>query len=372
MWVSPQTAHHRLVDLTHHTSVPAYLDHVNRYTFAASSHVFIGEVPVLGHKRGQLWKFADRDIQEAGRRLAGLGIDPDDLTDAGLESDERDTWRSSVRSWLDQALFTHAPQGESLPAGFPGRHLPSGYVRRTVASTRPLSLLTWSGRAWLIPRGYADLLDRAEKAEADLTLQATVCSGCGTRAESDQWRSSSAMGFVVLCPACAAKTARPYSGHLRGRLYTKAFAKRSRADAFLCAMCPEPRRALYWDHCHSHGLFRGPLCVTCNNAEGGPGFLNRDGAVDHLLQCTVCRSRRTLPPQHHENVVRRLFDFGPHMACTHDPSWRMFYVQEDGAVLARFQCYQHQPALEWSVLVPADDVSALVRRFVDESAGSAP
>ncbi|MFJ6523552.1 endonuclease domain-containing protein [Streptomyces filamentosus] len=361
-----------MIDLTHHTPVPAYLDHVNRSTFAAASHVLIGEVPVLGYKRSQQWMFLDRDIQEAGKRLAGLGVDLDDLTDAGLDSCERHTWRSRVRSWVGEAAYVHALGEEALPRGFSGRDLPASFTRRTIASTRPLPLLTWSGQEWLIPRAYAALLDQAEKAEADLASQPTLCTGCGTPSETERWRTSSAAGFVVLCPACSAKAARPYKGHLRGRLYTKAFAKQSRADAFLCAMCPEPRRALYWDHCHSHGLFRGPLCVTCNNAESGPGFLNRDGAVDHLLQCTACSSQRTLPPQHHADVVSHLFDFGPHMACTHGPSWRGFYVQEDHAVLARFVCYRHEPALEWSVLVSADDVGALVRRFVDDATGSAP
>lgn len=371
MWVSPQAAHQRLVDLTHHTAIPAYLDHVNRYTFAASSHVFIGEVPVLGHKRSQQWQFVDREVQEAAKRLVGLGIDPGDLVDAALGSGEVGSWRSRVASWVGQAILVHAPDDRALPQGFSGQHLPADFIRRTIASTRPLPLLTWSGRTWLIPRAYAALLDRAEKAEASLTAQTAVCSGCGTRAQTDQWRSSSASGFVVLCPPCAAKAARPYTGHLRGRQYTKAFAKQSRADAFLCRMCPEPRRALYWDHCHPHGLFRGPLCVKCNNAEGGPGFIDRPKAVGHLLQCTQCFTQRTVPPQHHADVVRRMFDFTPHVACVHEPSsWSWLCVQEDGSVLARFQCYQHQSALEWFVTVPAEEVRLLVSRFVDDAISS--
>ncbi|MEU3401990.1 endonuclease domain-containing protein [Streptomyces filamentosus] len=371
MWVSPQAAHQRLVDLTHHTTVPAYLDYVNRYTFAASSHVFVGEVAVLGHKRSQLWKFVDREVQKAGRQLVELGIDLGDLVDARLERGEPGSWRSRVASWVGEAAWLHAPDGGALPEGFTGQHLPEEFIRRTVASTRPLPLMTWSGRTWLIPRAYAALLDRAEKAEAELTAQAAVCTGCGTRAETEQWRTSSAAGFVVLCPACSAKAARPYAGHLRGRTYTKAFAKQSRTDAFLCAVCPEPRRALYWDHCHAHGLVRGPLCVKCNNAEGGPGFLKLAGAVDHLLQCSACRTGRILPSQHHADVVGRLADFDPHPACTHAPSRRRFHVEEDGAVLAWFRCFEHEPALEWSVRVPVHDVDALVRQLVDDATGSA-
>ncbi|MFE5593325.1 endonuclease domain-containing protein [Streptomyces sp. NPDC056549] len=372
MWVSPQAAHQRLVDLTHHTAIPAYLDHVNRSTFAAASHVFIGEVPVQGHKRNQQWRFVDREVQKAAKRLAELGVDTGDLVDAGLDCGERRSWRSRVASWVDQAILVHGPDDRTLPEGFTGQRLPEEFVRRTIASTRPLSLLTWSGQVWLIPRGYAALLDRAAQAEADLSAQAAVCGGCGTHAQTEQWRSSSASGFVVLCPSCAAKTARPYTGHLRGRRYTKAFAKQSRADAFLCQMCPEPRRALYWDHCHSHGLFRGPLCVTCNNAEGGPGFLNRTGSVGHLLQCTQCFAQRTLPPQHHADVVRHLFDFTPHTTCTHERSWTWSRVQDDGSVLIQFQCYQHEPALQWSVTAPAEEVRLLVSRFVDDAISLEP
>ncbi|MGW1206833.1 endonuclease domain-containing protein [Streptomyces cyaneofuscatus] len=130
------------------------------------------------------------------------------------------------------------------------------------------------------------------------------------------------------------------------------------------------RRALYWDHCHSHGLFRGPLCVKCNNSEGAHRFIDRPGGVEHLLQCADCRAQRTLPLQHHADIVRRLAVFEPHAACTHKLSWRWFYAEDDGSVVARFRCYQHQPELAWSVTVPSDEVKLLVRRFVDEAIGS--
>ncbi|UFQ13559.1 endonuclease VII domain-containing protein [Streptomyces huasconensis] len=373
MWLSLQAAHQRLADLTHHTAVPAYLDHVNRYTFSATSHVLIGDMAVPGYKYRQQWRFLDRDIQKSGKRLAGLEIDPGDLVDAGLEASEPHTWRSRVWQWISQATYeSELPRMQGpgvLSKNFTGQQLPEAFTQRTIASTRPLPLMVWSGKEWLVPRAYAAVLDRAEEVEAGLAAQDDVCSGCGTPAGSKQWRSSSASGFVVLCPSCAAQAARPYTGHLRGRQYTKAFAKRSPAEAFLCRMCPEPRRALYWDHCHSHGLFRGPLCVKCNNSEGTRGFIDRPGAVDHLLQCTDCRAQRTLPLQHHADIVRCLAVFEPHAACTHELSWRWFYVEDDGSVLARFQCYQHQPELVWSVTVPSDEVKLLVRQFIDEVIG---
>jgi len=374
MWLSLQTAHQRLADLTHHTTVPGYLDHVNRYTFAAASHVLIGDTAVPGYKHRQQWRFLDRDIQKSGQRLAGLRVDPGDLVDTGLEDSGSHTWRSRVRQWISQATYeSELPQVQGpgvLPEGFTGQQLPEAFTRRTIASTRPLPLMVWSGKEWLVPRAYAAVLDRAEEVEAGLAAQDDVCSGCGAPAGREQWRSSSTAGFVVLCPSCAARASRPYTGHLRGRPYTKGFAKRSPAEVFLCRMCPEPRRALYWDHCHSHDLFRGPLCVKCNNSEGTRGFIDRPGGIEHLLQCTHCRAQRTLPLQHHADIVRRLAVFEPHAACTHELSWRWFHVEDGGSVVARFRCYQHQPELAWSVTVPSDEVKLLVRLFVDEAIGS--
>ncbi|MGW1278855.1 endonuclease domain-containing protein [Streptomyces tsukubensis] len=374
MWLSPQAAHQRLADLTHHTAVPAYLDHVNRYTFAAASHVLVGDLAVPCYKHRQRWRFLDRDIQEVGRRLAGLRVGPGELIDACLDFNESRTWRASVGRWISEGLYesklAQPPGNAVLPQGFTGRQLPESVTRQTIASTRPLPLMTWSGKVWLIPRTYAALLDRAEVVEAGLVKQGEVCSGCGAPADREQWRSSSAAGFIVLCPPCAAQVSRSYTGHLRGRRYAKSFPNYSPADDFLCKMCPEPRRALYWDHCHVHELIRGPLCVQCNNAEGGAGFIDRPGAVEHLLQCTGCRTQRTLPSQHHADVVRRLSSFKPHKACTHELSRQWFRVQDDGSVLALFCCNRHQPDLDWSVTVGAEEVRALVRRFVDEALDS--
>ncbi|MCM1950407.1 endonuclease VII domain-containing protein [Streptomyces sp. G2] len=346
---------------------------MNRYTFTDTEHVLIGDVPVRGYKHNQQWRFVDLDVQKAGRRLAGLRIDPGDLVDATLDSGEPRSWRSLVDQWTSRGLYEAGlaqEPGTKLPEGFSGQQLPDNITRRTVASTRPLPLMVWSGTVWLIPRAYAALLDRADEAAAGLMQRDEVCSGCGTAAGCEQWRSSSAAGYVVLCPSCAAQASRPYQGHLQGRRYTKAFSRRSPAAAFLCQTCPEPRRALYWDHCHVHELFRGPLCVKCNNAEGGSGFIDRPGAVEHLLRCTGCRTERTLPPQHHGNIVRQLSSFEPLGACDHERSWRWSYVQDDGSVLTRFYCYLHPQTLEWSIIVPAEEVGRLVRRFVDAALGS--
>jgi|SRR3569833_536614 len=57
-----------------------------------------------------------------------------------------------------------------------------------------------------------------------------------------------------------------YAGELCGRAYCADRAGRDGwplASQFMCAGCMTAR-ALVWDHCHSHGYVRAPLCTACN------------------------------------------------------------------------------------------------------------
>lgn len=57
-----------------------------------------------------------------------------------------------------------------------------------------------------------------------------------------------------------------YAGELAGRVYTtdpKERADWPLAGEFTCIACMTSR-AEVWDHCHSHGVVRGPLCNRCN------------------------------------------------------------------------------------------------------------
>ncbi|MFD0344773.1 endonuclease domain-containing protein [Streptomyces sp. NPDC127117] len=89
----------------------------------------------------------------------------------------------------------------------------------------------------------------------------------------------------------------------RGAAY-ESVRRTRRADDYPCRLCTTPQRAYYWDHCHDHGLVRGPVCASCNTFEGnGMVFVNRPGSVEHLLECTICRAQHTLPRRHHEDVA---------------------------------------------------------------------
>jgi len=57
-----------------------------------------------------------------------------------------------------------------------------------------------------------------------------------------------------------------YSGELRGRRYCVDRTGRSewpKASRFMCAACVSARASV-WDHCHTHGYVRAPLCNPCN------------------------------------------------------------------------------------------------------------
>lgn len=59
---------------------------------------------------------------------------------------------------------------------------------------------------------------------------------------------------------------RIYHGELYGRQYSTDMTARERwplATAFVCTSCLT-RRATVWDHCHTHGYVRAPLCNKCN------------------------------------------------------------------------------------------------------------
>ncbi|MFD4318977.1 endonuclease domain-containing protein [Streptomyces sp. NPDC058548] len=385
MLISAQSACRLLTEFTEDCAVPAAPGNLSRYAFQSSDYVVIGDVAVRGYKHKNRWRVDDRDIRRAAAQLAALDVDLLDLVDARLSSDaSRQTWRGRISDWISHGAYRDQSDngcpcggeepcrrdkanGHGLPCGLTWERFTERYGERSIAFTRPLPMLTWSGSAWLVPRAYAALLDRADEITAQLSGQAAVCSSCGARGDVWQWRSSSAAGFTTLCPSCTAATARLYTGHFRGTAY-KALPKNSRADAFLCRLCSGPRRALYWDHCHEHGLVRGPVCASCNTFEGGGGrFLRRPGAVGHLLECTGCRNTRTLPPRHHADVVRERYGFPSHDSCGHDPSGAWGSTLEDGSVRFRLFCYQHEQTLRWEQTVPAEQVRSLVRDFVDQA-----
>ena len=58
----------------------------------------------------------------------------------------------------------------------------------------------------------------------------------------------------------------------------------------------EPLPAVMWDHCHTHGWIRGPVCHNCNSRMGNidNGALKGDIYLEHRARCPECTSDR--PP----------------------------------------------------------------------------
>lgn len=386
MMITPDEARRLLTELTESCAVPAAPPGLSRYWFQRHGHILIGDVAVRGYKHKNRWRLDDRDIRKAATRLKDLSIAPDDRVSALPAPSRRSsghTWREQIKAWMEGAAYdTRAAGGcPCMPepcrqTGVNDDGLPCGltqeaFVRRhgcsTIASTRPVPLLSWSGTRWTVPRAYAELLDRADEAERRLEEHAAVCSGCGAKGDAWQWRTSSAAGFVTLCPHCATKTSRRYTGHLAGVLHGSLTKKE--ADGFLCCLCPSPRRALYWDHCHTHGFVRGPVCASCNTFEGGGwGFIRREGGVQHLLRCTGCHQARTLPPRHHADVVKEATVFASHGSCPHRPYVRWGRTAEDGSVMFELSCSRHTKngtEVHWHHSIPAAQVADMVRAFVE-------
>lgn len=391
--ISPQEARRILAERTADCLVRAAPDlNLSRYAFQSSNHVIVGDVAVRGYKHKQRWRLDLREIERAAHRLASLDIDPDDLVAAWAEPGVGSSWRSRIAAWMDEAAYVeqakegclcdgpgrcdcNVPNAEGLGCGLTWGRFMERCGNRVIAGTNPLHLLTWSGMQWTVPAAYAALLDRSEELERQLADQAGLCSGCGSKVDVWGHRTSSATGFTTVCAACAASRARPYSGHLTGVAYAS-LSKRSNADAFLCCVCPEPRRALYWDHCHEHGFVRGPVCASCNTTEGGGwSFTDRPGGVRHLLRCTGCSRAGTLPRHHHARAIRGLVGFEPHPGCGQVPRPRWGRVQEDGSVQFELDCCQDRApstGASPSVIVPAQRVQSLLRDLIERAVKEPP
>ncbi|MGW2777317.1 endonuclease VII domain-containing protein [Streptomyces olivaceoviridis] len=245
--------------------------------------------------------------------------------------------------------------------------------RQNIANTRPLELMTRSGGSLLLPRAYAELLDRWEQVTEDLVVQARTCSRC--RAQGPRWgawRTPSPLGYVTLCPPCSGATFQRYTGHLRGVLYESARTRSTRADGYLCRLCSEARAAA-WDHCHDHGHVRGPLCGSCNTYEGKslpPSFLtNQEGAALHLLECRGCLERRTLPARYHAALARMHVEATERhiirsRRCKHMP-WIEHVELAHGAYRFELSCWWHKAT--WTKDVTVAETAGLVREFVDQA-----
>ncbi len=379
--ITPDRARRLLLALTEKGPVRAAPSWLSASAFRRSDYVIVGDVVVTGYQRRDGWWLDEQEVRAAGERLASLPIDLGDLVDARIPAIERDgTWRSCIRRWFDEAVREHrnpkvcSGRGQRrgggmgadrfrLGGGATWRDVEALAGQRGIASTRPLPLLSWSGSAWLVPRAYALLLDRAETLTS-WSARADTCSECGG---AWKWGDSAAPDPNRLCLACGAGIARPYGGHFKDP-QNVSLLPLLQANVFLCQLCPEPRQAMYWDRCPRHGAALGVVCPSCAaHAGGGSRLIDRPGAVRHLLRCAGCRRERTLPSRHHPDIVARSSVFPPHNECGGQPRPLFATVERDGSVLFRLSCWQHAPVHRWEQAVPGAHVRHLVKEFVDDA-----
>ncbi|GHB04136.1 hypothetical protein GCM10010330_68090 [Streptomyces tendae] len=424
MLISPQLARDTLADLTKDCGrglalvagelIPGkgeFLDH---------GHVFIGDVAVRGYKDKGRWKYDDRDIRQAGQALAAVAIDTTNVEARvpsrryfedreSFDDWDRADWRRTLNYWIYAAarrsrrresgavatigmnntddFDVFDPQTaddfdtdvwssryEIGPQGLPGQltfeDLVSFYGERTIAGTRPLKLLTWSGTHWVLPRAYADMLDRWQERDRALAEQARICTRCQRQGNRHAWRTPTASGYVTLCPTCSGEAFQAYMGHLHGAAYSS-LRRAHRADDYLCCLCRESRASV-WDHCHEHGFVRGPVCASCNTFEGkGVAFLHREGSVRHLLECRGCREARTLPRRFHLDVVLdHLEEVERHGRCRRRPhAYRGEYVH--GLHHISLNCHAHASTSHWTKDVTVAEAAGIVRAFVESALSSA-
>ncbi|OEJ49528.1 endonuclease domain-containing protein [Streptomyces agglomeratus] len=405
MLISPQLARDILADLTRDCGLPLDAGELipKKGDFLDHGYVFIGDVAVRGYKDKGRWKYDDRDIRRAGQALAAVRVDHTDVVEAQVPSrryfDDRESfgnwdqadWRRSLNYWIyaaarrsrhrdiadayddfDSDVWSSRYQlgAHGLPGQLTREELISSHGERTVAGTRPFELLTWSGTHWVLPRAYADMLDRSQKRDRALAEQARICTGCQQHGDRYAWRTPTASGYVTLCPACSGKTFQPYKGHLQGLAYSS-LRRLHRADEYLCCLC-RASRASIWDHCHEHGYVRGPVCASCNTFEGkGVAFLRRGGSVQHLLECQGCREGDTLPRRFHVDVVlAHLEGTERHGRCRHRPhAYRSEYVH--GVHRITLYCHAHASTSKWTKEVTVAEAADLVRVLVKSALAGA-
>ncbi|MER7820077.1 endonuclease domain-containing protein [Streptomyces sp. NPDC096153] len=228
-----------------------------------------GRVVATVQAGGGQWGVAEGEVRRAAAELNAVEMDARDLVRIGpfrgapqpLQSgDARLRWRERITRELQ------APGGlERAPHPGGGRlhHLVGiDWRRMLVERTRD------TGRTWWLPRAVIRLLDAAEHAEAQWLQAARPRqeNAAVTEQPSRHGQARAAGGRQPRGPGDQSAPLRPYSGELKGQLYSVLSRKPGisrKVAGWACAVCRAAPAAVL-DHCHEHGYVRAPVCQSCN------------------------------------------------------------------------------------------------------------
>lgn len=383
MLMTPPFARDTLAELTKDSALPLVPNVLLKTKWLSHhGHILVGDNALRAFKTAK-WRYDERDIRRAAHALNAITVDPQDLVEIqistrafwqpGMERPEEYDWRREMAGLVDNVAFRHGYRTEGWDSSYAiGAHGLPGQItldqviaqceNRSIGGLQPLKALTWSGTAWFLPRACADLLDRWQDLDRILADQARICGTCNAEGPRfGGWRQPTTAGFITQCPPCSGEAHQPYTGRLRGTLYT-ALRRETRADDYLCRLC-QASRAFTWDHCHDHGYIRGPVCASCNTYEGKSiGFLERDGGALHLLECRGCREQHTLPNKFHPVIAAaHLQNTERHGRCRSRP-WTHDTDLHHGIRTFNLSCPSH--GTRWKKQLTTAEIHALTRAFV--------
>ncbi|MDX3697825.1 endonuclease domain-containing protein [Streptomyces europaeiscabiei] len=385
MFTTTQGALALFTDLTENAALPLAQAELRRSPrFQQHDHVFFGDLGLRRYKHNNRWGFDDRDVRRVGQKLADMAVDFDDVVEVRFPA-YRDLLNRTTRNWRHQVanwMYARARDQQTQEDwgsdswtviganGLPGTLTWETFIaadNQPIAGTLPLQMLRWSGKSWLAPRSYVQMMDRWQEREAEMTATFRTCCSCGAQSpEWGEWRTPTPAGYITRCPACSAAAFPPYTGQLDGVQYEITRRRSRPARDYLCRLCGL-MQASAWDHCHDHGFVRGPVCASCNGFEG-VGFADeflRQGGAEHLLQCRSCRVQRILPARYHAGVVQLHVESSErHGRCRQQPSVRAL-DDEAGVYRYALRCASHTPVRQWTVTVTAEEAASLVDAFVD-------
>ncbi|MFE5302442.1 endonuclease domain-containing protein [Streptomyces sp. NPDC056632] len=287
--------------------------------FRPGQYVMLGARAVKLVRTGDgRWKVPEAEVRRAAAAWNAVEMDALDLVRIGPPRGlpEQERTGGTLREWRRRISW------ELLEADRPGRqagHEPGPWSHLAGVDWRRLLVQRSRNRverSWWLPRAVVRLLDAAEHTEAERLHTIRSCKADTTVTEQhrrDPGTTESQSTTGVNGPAIPQ---RPYTGELRGQLYSVLSRKPGmsrRVAGWVCAVCDTAPAAVL-DHCHEHGYVRAPVCPSCNTLERPDHLYDNDirvasryqrlfgtdvdGWLRHWHRCPGCRTRTTLPLPH--------------------------------------------------------------------------